>query len=281
MAVNWRQQVADLIILARKFAELLRISNADRNLTWYAFHTSFMKSLEYPMEASCITNDQWDTVMQPLLGIVLQRCGIALTFPRDLVFTSLQYQGLGVRHPYYNQELKHNLLSVLLAETANPSLPTGQLLVGEAEDLRLEIGLLGEFTDAPWTQFGPVITHTWLTHFFKFAAAHEITMIHNPLPKRLPPRAHDPCLMSVFLAGQYSTEDLRMLLAWRQYFDAVFLSDIADAAGTHLLKTAWDGLPLNRTVARPSRARPPPRRSLNLALWRQALTPLIISFCNR
>jgi hypothetical protein len=73
-----------------------------------------------------------------------------------------------------------------------------------------------------------------------------------------------------------------MLLAWRQYFDAVFLSDIADAAGTHLLKTAWwDGLPLNRTVDRPSRARPPPRRSINLALWRRALTPLIISARNR
>jgi hypothetical protein len=144
---NWRQQMEVLIALARKFAELLRISHADRNLTWYAFCTSFMKSLEYPMEASCLTREQWDLVMKPLLGIVLQRCGIASTFPQDLVFTSLQYQGLGVRHPFYQQEIKHS--SVLIGETANPSSPTGQLLVGEAEDLRMEIGLPGEFTDAP------------------------------------------------------------------------------------------------------------------------------------
>jgi hypothetical protein len=190
----------------------------------------------------------------------------------------LQYQGLGVRHPYYNQESKH--LSVLLAETDNPSSPTGQLLVGEAEHLRLEIGLPGESTDAPWPQLGPVITHTWLTQFFKFAAAHEI-IIHDPLPKLLPQRAHNPCLMSVLLAGQYyTTDDLRMLLAWRQYFDAVFLSDIADAAGTHLLKTVWDGLPLNHMVDRPPRTRPLPRRSLSLALWRRALTPLILSARN-
>jgi hypothetical protein len=231
---NWRQQVAVLIILARKFAELLRTSKADCNLTWYAFHTSFMKSLEYPMEAACLTLDQWETIMKPLLGIILQRCGIASTFLRDLVFTSLQYQGLGVRHPYYQQELNH--LSVLLAETANPSSPTGQLLVGEVEDLRLKIGLPGEFTDAPWAQIGPIITHTWLTHFFRFASAHDI-MIHDPLPKLLPNRPDDICLMAAFLAQQYSPDDLRMLLACRQYYDAIYFSDIANAAGIELLKT--------------------------------------------
>jgi hypothetical protein len=58
-------------------------------------------------------------VMKPLLGIVLQKCVIASNFPRDLVFTSLQYQGLGVRHPFYQQQIKH--LSALLEETANHS----------------------------------------------------------------------------------------------------------------------------------------------------------------
>jgi hypothetical protein len=153
---NWRQQMEVLITLARTFAELLRTGNADRRLTWYAFSTSFMKSLEYPMEASCLTEAQWDEVMKPLLGIVLQKCRIASTFPRGLVFTSLQYQGLGARHPFYQQELKH--LSVLLTETANPSSPTGQLLVGAAEDLCIEIGLPGEFTDAPWSQLREIIT---------------------------------------------------------------------------------------------------------------------------
>jgi hypothetical protein len=184
-----------LIALARKFSELLHTSHADRNVTRYAFYTSFMKSLEYPMEASCLTKEQWDLVMKPLLGIVLRRRGIASTFPRDLVFTSLQYQGLGVRHPFYQQEIKH--LSVLIGELANPSSPTGQLLMGKAQDLHIEIGLPGEFTDAPWTQLGEIITHTWLTHCFKFASAHAI-MIHDPLPKRHPHCDDDQCLMAVF-----------------------------------------------------------------------------------
>jgi hypothetical protein len=127
------------------------------------------------MEASCLTLEQWDLVMKPLLGIVLQKCGITSTFPRDLVFTSLHYQGLGVRHPFYQQQIKH--LSVLLGEKANRSSPTGQNLVGAAEDLHLEIGLPGEFTDASWTQLGG--------HHYSY-------MAHTPFSVCLCSHHHDP-----------------------------------------------------------------------------------------
>jgi hypothetical protein len=40
-------------------------------------------------------------------------------------------------------------LITLIAETANSSSSTGELLKGAAEDLRREISLPGEFTDAP------------------------------------------------------------------------------------------------------------------------------------
>jgi hypothetical protein len=275
---NWRKQTEILITKAMQYVTLLRMSHAYRDLTWYAFYTSFMKSLEYPMEAASLSKDQWNDVMKPLVGTVLQRCGIASTSPRDLLFTSLQYQGLGARHPYYQQEIKH--LSVLITETANPESPTGQLLVGEAEDLRLELGLQGEFTDAPWDRLGAAVTHTWLTHFLRFAAAHAIS-IHDPLPKLLPRREHDRCLMHELLKEEHSTEDLRMLISWRQYFDVTFLSEISNAAGTHLLKTVWDGTLPHCTADRTTRARPPPHRSLNLALWRRALGPFTLSSLNR
>jgi hypothetical protein len=98
---NWRRQVQEMIYKARKFAEYLWTTRPDRDNTWYVFFTAFMKSLEYPMEAVCLTKEEWDVVLSPLMGIVLQLCGVASTFPRDLLFSSLQYQGLGARHPFY------------------------------------------------------------------------------------------------------------------------------------------------------------------------------------
>jgi hypothetical protein len=106
-------------------------------------------------------------------------------------------------------------------------------------------------------------------------------MIHDPLPKLQPYRIHDQCLMSTFLTGQHTNHELRMLLAWPQYFDVIYLSEIVDVAGTHLLKTVWDGCLPQRTTDRASRARPPPQRSLDLALWRRALLPFVTSFRNR
>jgi hypothetical protein len=84
-----------------------------------------------------------------------------------------------------------------------------------------------------------------------------------------------------FLRGMYSADELRMLVTWRQYFDVTYLSEISDAAGTHLLKTVWEGILPHRTVDRPTRARHPPRRNLDVPLWRQALSPFIISSRNR
>jgi hypothetical protein len=70
---NWRRQKEALIALAQKCAEYLRVHQTDRDTTWYAFHTSFMKSLEYCLEAVCLSQQtDWDEIMSPLLGITLQ-----------------------------------------------------------------------------------------------------------------------------------------------------------------------------------------------------------------
>jgi hypothetical protein len=150
------------------------------------------------MEAICLSQADWDGVMSPLMGITLQRCGIASTFPRDLLFTSLQFQGLGVHNPSFQQMLPY--LATLVAETANPESATGTLLTVVAEDLRREIGLLGEFTDTPWSQLDKSATHTWLTHLIGFASEHHMKL-HDHLPKIVPARAGDQCLMEAFLRG--------------------------------------------------------------------------------
>jgi hypothetical protein len=131
---NWRRQKQALTALAQRYAEYIRTQKTNRDTTWYAFNTSFMITLECSMEAICLSQAEWDDVMSPSLGITLQRrCGIASTFPRDLFFTLLQFQGSGVRHPFFQQMLSH--LATLVAEASNPDSATGTLLTAVAEDL--------------------------------------------------------------------------------------------------------------------------------------------------
>ncbi len=65
-----------------------------------------MMTLEYPMVAILLTRAQWDKVMKPLLQAVLPHIGIAVSFPRLVVYAPLSRNGLGLIHPYDNQHLK-------------------------------------------------------------------------------------------------------------------------------------------------------------------------------
>jgi hypothetical protein len=118
-----------------------------------------------------------------------------LHIPSRLAFASLQYHGLGVHHPFYQQMISH--LVALVAETTDDLSVSGKLLQGVAEDLSREISLPGEFTEAPWARLAPVVTHIWLTHFLCFAAEHQV-LIHDPLPKLITPHLSDRCLMDFF-----------------------------------------------------------------------------------
>ena len=85
-------------------------------------------------------------MLKSLLSIALQKAGISEKFPRVMVYTSRQYHGLGLKHPWYHQQLKH--IYTLIRETTNKNL-TGLLIQASAESLRLEIGLPGTFRDVP------------------------------------------------------------------------------------------------------------------------------------
>ena len=78
-----------------------------------------------------------------------------------MVYTSKKYQGLGVKHPWYNQQLKY--LQIVDGETANKT-PTRMLLQATVELLRWEIGLIGTFKNVPWEKLKmPLSRHGSLT----------------------------------------------------------------------------------------------------------------------
>jgi hypothetical protein len=98
-----------------------------------------MKTMEYPLTAVTISESQWNSLMAPVIKTVLQKTGFAATFPRDVFFGPVKYQGFGCRHPFYHQEALHILTFVneIYSKTQ-----TGQLLLVSLEELIWELGLL-------------------------------------------------------------------------------------------------------------------------------------------
>jgi hypothetical protein len=69
---NWREEVRVLKEKTITFAEQLRVGSVTPNEAWYSFNVTVMKSIEYPMAATYITEKEWTEIMKPLVGIVLQ-----------------------------------------------------------------------------------------------------------------------------------------------------------------------------------------------------------------
>ena len=108
-------QHAELRKKTEDFAECMRTGFLSKNDAWYAINTTIMKTLEYPMTATTISEENWEHIMVPLLAAGLPRAGMARTFPRDILFGPTTVQGFGIIHPWYHQQILH--LIALLEHT--------------------------------------------------------------------------------------------------------------------------------------------------------------------
>ena len=104
----------------------------------YTLQYSLMKTFEYPMVATQLDEGTWTAILRPTLQSALQKAGMSMNFPRDVLFGPALFQGYQLQHPYYTQEISH--ITTLLQESVRKS-QTGKLLRMTAECLRLELGI--------------------------------------------------------------------------------------------------------------------------------------------
>ena len=100
-----------------------------------------------PNDGNYNSEAEWETIMVPLLQTGLPCAGISSKFPRDVLYGPSTFQGFGVIHPWYHQQLTY--LIVLMEHTQQNTM-TGQLLTTSFEQLRLKIGASGFLTDNPY-----------------------------------------------------------------------------------------------------------------------------------
>jgi hypothetical protein len=171
---NWREEVKALREkTTTTFADQMSFGFVKPNKAWYVFNSMISKSLEYPMEATCINKKGWNKIMTPMVGIVLQSARFAKNFPRDVFYSSATYQGLSVLHPWYREQTVH--LITLCKESTH-------VLQANAKQLRLELGLPGPFTEFPLALIKPYMTKGWLKDLLLFLQQFHITL-EDPLPK--------------------------------------------------------------------------------------------------
>jgi hypothetical protein len=223
---------------SKEFAECIRTGRMTRTDAWYAFNFTVMKTLEYPMVATTLTEDEWNKVMSPLLAAALPTSGINRKYPFVIVYSPLKFQGLGIIHPFYRQEINH--LSSILQETSMPSI-TGDLLRANMEQLRLEVGLGGSLGDWSYSRYGTLATNCWIQTLWNFCSNNEVA-IHDNCPHLETARSNDRYLNQLFVTFGYSGDTLVRLNECRMWLKTITVADITTADGRKITTNSWNGI---------------------------------------
>jgi hypothetical protein len=252
---TWEGKKSHLLEKVHKWVSRLKSGHLNQVDTWYALTGTIMKTLEYPMVAISLTKAHWDKITSPLLQAILPRIGMARTFPHKVIYAPLSRNGLGLIHPYDNQNLQQ--LQTVLRHGDHP-LPTGQLICASFEQMQLKIGTSEPFLTLPFKSYGGLATHCWISHLWEYLSAQQLTLqpgasavqlqhsqnewTTEPTHKGLSPGTNsNRFLMPLFLAAGYTKDDLLAINVCRMYLHAVTISDISTAKGLFLTNPAWSG----------------------------------------
>jgi hypothetical protein len=230
-------QIAKLRKKTEDFAECMRTGFLSKNDAWYAINTTILKTLEYPMMATTISEKEWEYILIPLLAAGLPRAGIARTFLRDILFGPTKAQEFGMFHPWYNQQITH--LIALLEHTQQNTM-TGQLLSTSYKQLRLEMGTTGFMTDVSYKIMKETVTKTWITDLWEFLDKFQIQLRDDIQQIKLQ-RTNDKSLTDEFIKAGCHDIVLKELNECQMMLQVTTLADIVSADGKEITLNAWNG----------------------------------------
>lgn len=247
---------------AQAWAENVRCGKLQRTEAWQALTTTVFKSIEYPLPATTMSLKQCETIVRPILQIGLPRSGICRNISRQVAFSSTQYKGLGLQHPYMTQGIQK--LLVLLDDPAGL---TNKLVRISLELCAYESGLGNTFMLYDYTHYKHCLTYGWIVSLWEFVSHYNVRLHchdaeHNLQEHRIMQHIHQ------IPPGQQRIFNYCRLYLGIEYVRELFNSDLRKVR-----KSIWEGTHTVPMVMTSIYSRPPTPRPSNAAwsIWRKCL----------
>ena len=264
---NWHQQAVVLREKSAAWAAKVSKGGLPRHLVWQAFFTTILKTLQYPLACTCLTESECDSILQPALQALLAGIGVVKTISRQVVYGPVCFQGLGIPHLYDTQTIYH--VMKLLDYYASTDDMNNVLFHGTLEAHCILAGV----SSNPFFQPSGVsgyVEKSWIS--FTLDRMHEqrwsVDIPHLP---NLPIRENDTFIMHSFLRHGFSATLLRQLNACRLYLRVLTWGDLVEADGRTLCTAFLEGSRRcsNHDVRWPVQCKPSPAgwRRWRTALW--------------
>ena len=126
---------------------------------------TIIKTLEYPLVALTLTEEECDFIVALVLAGGLLRAGICINIPRSVLYGSLDHQGMGMHNLYTTMGLQQ--IQVLLDNTWN-DMVIGQLFRTSLESFKLELGTQCSLFSNDYDLYSDIAKYCWIKHLWHF-----------------------------------------------------------------------------------------------------------------
>jgi hypothetical protein len=257
------------------WAEHVRTGYLQRQEAWHCLQTTIMKTIDYSLLASILSQQEFKDVMKPVLQVGLPKSGICRTLSRAVVHASIKYQGLGVPNPFWMQGI-YKILTLMEPKRNNLTNRLIQLSMG---NLITESGLGPTVMEYDFHRSKHLVTLGWLTsiwevlHDFPNISIRPALNYAHQRPLRF---SGDRYIMQMLLTNtDISGNDLRLFNICRIYNQAELISDIITADGKNIRRQLWNGchhqVDVDERFGKISQPRPSEKA---WKTWRQVLQAL-------
>ncbi|CAJ1966523.1 unnamed protein product [Cylindrotheca closterium] len=234
---NHKAQEAQLVSKAKAWAEQLLPHLLHKYDVLPLIRTTIMKKLEYPMALTTLNAQQWQEIMSPVLQVCLPKSGVCRNFPRSVVFAPVDYQGLGVPHPFGKQVYKH--LEMILRHMSGGT-KTGAYMDANLQAHQLETGTSFGLLQQDYQNTSILASDTWLKRVWKELESLDMYMAFDSPALSLRCH-HDALLIDLFMDLEVDQDDLLWLNWCRMFLQVATVSDITTADGRYIRQCIWNG----------------------------------------
>jgi hypothetical protein len=236
---NQDTQMQALLQIAQRWADLVRSGRLTQAEAWFSLTFCIIKSLEYPLMATSLSQAQCDIIMTPILNAALPALGYNRKMPSSVVFGPRRFQGVGIPELWTLQGVLKLWLAVAHGDA--PTI-TGCSLRALLALHTIELGMPGTFLQQDFEQFGHLASTSWLKHLWGFCSETNIRLEPSSPPLQLA-RENDEFLMQQFWKFGYRKTDLYHLNLCRLWCHSFRISDIATGDGLRIHPLVWNGHP--------------------------------------
>ena len=224
----------ELMKKAKKWADKLRTAPLREHETATALRATILKTLEYPLQALFLTQDQCDKLMRVILEAALPKAKFHRTFCRKTLYAPGSHGGQEIPNLKTSQTIAH--LDGVLRHGMARSL-AGQQLRGSIETMKVEIGIPDDLFRHSFKDYGGLATECWVKKVWKEASEDGI-IIHERTPSLSLRRQGDQFLIPALKDCGYRNSKLQKLNLCRLRLQVITVADVVSGDGRFLLEEA-------------------------------------------